>query len=152
MTIEIVDSYNMRGGTFGNIQSADMHAKDDNGQTAFHFASWNGHLEILEILIDSGADVNVEDFDEWCPVHNACAEGHISVLEILLEAEAEMHAETNEKWTPVHFAFEEGNLEILNRLIPSDRTRLQATRYSTNHIRRTMLGMGLIPRLITGFQ
>lgn len=33
--------------------------KDDDGKTPLHFAASNGHLEIVELLIDYQADIDV---------------------------------------------------------------------------------------------
>jgi len=30
-----------------------------NGSTSLHSAAWNGHLEVVKMLIKSGADVNI---------------------------------------------------------------------------------------------
>jgi len=35
--------------------------KDDDGATALHYATLNGHREIAEVLLQSGADVNARD-------------------------------------------------------------------------------------------
>jgi hypothetical protein len=36
-------------------------ARDDQGATALHYATLNGHREIAELLIKSGADINARD-------------------------------------------------------------------------------------------
>jgi hypothetical protein len=36
-------------------------ARDDEGATALHYATLNGHREIAELLIKSGADINARD-------------------------------------------------------------------------------------------
>jgi Ankyrin repeats (3 copies) len=35
--------------------------KDDQGATALHYATLNGHLEIANLLLEQGADVNARD-------------------------------------------------------------------------------------------
>jgi ankyrin repeat protein len=37
---------------------ADIHAKDNDGWTPLHSASWNGHLEVVKYLKSVGADIH----------------------------------------------------------------------------------------------
>lgn len=46
----------------GILEGADMEAKDIHGWTALAYAARDGHLEILEILGDAGADIDPELF------------------------------------------------------------------------------------------
>ena len=39
----------------------DVNAKNDGGYTPLHYAAFNGHKEIAELLIAKGADVNAKD-------------------------------------------------------------------------------------------
>jgi ankyrin repeat protein len=39
----------------------DVNAKDEVGGTPLHGAAYDGHKEIVELLITAGADVNVMD-------------------------------------------------------------------------------------------
>jgi len=40
---------------------SDVNAKDDLGATPLHWATVNGHKEIVELLIGEGADINARD-------------------------------------------------------------------------------------------
>ncbi|MDY6898561.1 MAG: protein kinase, partial [Cyanobacteriota bacterium] len=42
-------------------KGADVHSRDKHGQTALHYAVLNYEKEIIELLIDNGADVNAKD-------------------------------------------------------------------------------------------
>ena len=69
---------------------ADVHAKliDSNGnETPLHSAcsvEADGQKEIVEILIEFGANVNAEDGANWTPLHRAAKNGFDLVVKVLL--------------------------------------------------------------------
>jgi ankyrin repeat protein len=68
---------------------ADVNAVvDKNGATALHFASYQGHSEIVKMLIEAGANVNA--FDKWynTALDVASPEGHSEIVKMLEEAGA----------------------------------------------------------------
>lgn len=40
---------------------ADVHATDKKGETALHWASEYGKTELIELLLDNGAQINAKD-------------------------------------------------------------------------------------------
>lgn len=75
---------------------ADPNSRSYFWKTPLHFAAENGHDEIVEILIEAGADVDVF---EWgflgryreTPLHKAANEGHIACAQALLNAGADIN-------------------------------------------------------------
>ena len=59
--------------------------RNPQGRNALHAASARGHAEIVELLLDSGADVRIRDDYSWSPLETAAAEGHEKVVRILLD-------------------------------------------------------------------
>ena len=49
-----------------------IQTRDSDGYTALHRASYNGEVEVMEILISNGADVLARTEDGWQPLHSAC--------------------------------------------------------------------------------
>ncbi len=58
--------------------------------TLLNTASCLGLAEIVQILIDKGADVNRGDDNNYTPLYNAVEKGHQTVVNILLQANAEI--------------------------------------------------------------
>lgn len=65
----------------------DLEARDKfSGWSAIFFAASEGHVDILQELIDCGAQVQVRDEDHHSPAYYAAWEGHKAALQILLDA------------------------------------------------------------------
>lgn len=61
---------------------------DNQGMTPLHLACLYGHLKIVKILVDAGADLKCKDKDATTPLHLACAEGSIEVRSPLFNSHA----------------------------------------------------------------
>ncbi|CAK4372692.1 unnamed protein product, partial [Aphanomyces euteiches] len=59
-----------------------------SGQTALHFASSNGHMNIVKYLIGKGASVNSRDNNGQTPLHLASKNGFLDVINYLLDNDA----------------------------------------------------------------
>ena len=79
----------------GNIEAVkqhlaagtDVNAKDKDGWTPLHPASYEGHQEIVELLIGKGADVNVKvefgPFQGKTPLDSANNRGRTGIADLL---------------------------------------------------------------------
>lgn len=61
-----------------------INCKDCDGYTALHRASYNGHVEMVKLLISLNADVNSVTNNMWQPLHSACRWGKEKVLSLLI--------------------------------------------------------------------
>ena len=97
---------------------ADVDARDDDGWTAAHRASWIGQLESLRCLRELGADLNAFcDAHGETAVHVAARNGRIAALRCLVtELGAAVDAADGYGRTAVHFAAFEGNVAVLRCL------------------------------------
>jgi len=87
---------------------------DIAGYTPLHKASYNRHLDIVQLLIENGADVNARDENGKTPLHIASGNGRLETVQILIENEAGVNAMEDkaykmtvllgEKWTALDFA------------------------------------------------
>lgn len=48
-----------------------VNARTSNGSTALHAACFNGHLEIVDSLLEHNANIEIEDKDGNLPIHLA---------------------------------------------------------------------------------
>jgi len=46
-------------------------------------AVWNGYSDVVDKLLEAGADVNTKDEDDWVPLMFAAKEGRIKEVEKL---------------------------------------------------------------------
>jgi hypothetical protein len=70
------------------VEEADIPAnmRDDVGNTALHYAAFEGQASICEYLMDKGADIEATNIEHsWTPLVAAAFAGDISTVTILLE-------------------------------------------------------------------
>ena len=78
-----------------------MNAKQDGGGTPLHYAAWEGHKEVAELLLANGADVNAKTVGGWTPLHQAAwvdvigRGGHKEIVELLIAKGADLNAKDN---------------------------------------------------------
>lgn len=61
-----------------------IRAKGNLDWTPLHFASNGGHLDIVELLLHSGADANAQNKNGDSPLHLAAWKDHPKVVQLLL--------------------------------------------------------------------
>lgn len=52
-----------------------VNCKDSDGYTPLHRASYNGHTNVVRVLLQRGADLDARTEDGWQPLHCACRWG-----------------------------------------------------------------------------
>lgn len=63
-------------------------ARDSDGSTPLHCATWKGHLEVVAALVEAGADVNaVNQNDHWgtTPLHAAAHANQAAIARLLID-------------------------------------------------------------------
>lgn len=78
--------------------SADLDI-DEDGESCVHTAAENGDLELLKILVESGAEACLRSFDDIdrTPLHCACKSGALEVVEYLLSCGIDVNANNEDR-------------------------------------------------------
>src|SRR5580658_9084156 len=60
--------------------------RDDFGATALHDAVWSGHIDLVRLLLDHGADPNIPHGESGStPLHFAAIKGQAAIAALLLD-------------------------------------------------------------------
>ncbi|MFH1689999.1 MAG: ankyrin repeat domain-containing protein [Candidatus Eisenbacteria bacterium] len=98
-------------------RGADVHAEPPDGMTALMRALDQGHLEMSQLLLDSGVDVNAADPDMGrTALHTASLRGWPDVAGLLLEKGADLSAEDAYGMTPLEYAGKYGHRDVAELL------------------------------------
>jgi ankyrin repeat protein len=100
-------------------EGARVDAADEWGRIPLHIAAYNGHKEIVEMLIEKAADAGAVDKYLGTPLHYAAKGGHMEIAEMLIEKGANVSAATKDGWTPLCWAANNGHREIKDMVFGS---------------------------------
>lgn len=82
-----------------------IQARDADGSTALHCATWKGHQAVVALLLSAGADVSTHNRNEhWgtTPLHAAAHANQAAIARMLIEHGADVNAPDMNGKTPLH--------------------------------------------------
>jgi ankyrin repeat protein len=117
--------------------NADIHTQNASGMTPLHnaaagFAIHSNRVDMMQLLLDHGANPNARDNDNSTPLHHsswwetgdyAPHQGTVEGTRLLLKHGAIIDAEDDEGRTPLQLALEHGREDIVTCLKEHGATR-----------------------------
>ncbi|RXN12088.1 tankyrase-2 isoform X2 [Labeo rohita] len=92
-----------------NVNSRDTAGRKS---TPLHFAAGFGRRDVVDYLLQHGANVHARDDGGLISLHNACSFGHAEVVNLLLRHGADANSRDNWNYTPLHEAAIKGKIDV----------------------------------------
>ncbi len=123
MQAEITDLFKLIEGN--NTDKAITQIKDnpllvfgtnDLNETAVHIVVKKGHLDVLWLLKDFGADFDKSDKSGWTPTHIAAQKQNLEMIMLLKKLGADINKSNKYGCIPIHIVVLGGNVRVLSAL------------------------------------
>jgi len=102
--------------THGEDVNAD-NAKSGRYGSPLHAASYKGHIDVVRVLLDHGANVNMTDKKNKTPLNLAFSGGHLEIMRMLLEHGADVDVPDRAYGLISHVASQYGQVEVVHLLL-----------------------------------
>lgn len=79
-----------------------VHSRDVDGMTPLHWASDRGHIDVIRLLLASGADINAQDLCDNTPLHIAGMANQKEVVRLLIDSKADLTLENADGENAAH--------------------------------------------------
>jgi len=136
----------------------DVGARGISYAIPMHEALRNGHLDVVLLLLDRGADAEYRDGYGWSALYYASEWGIADVVRSLVKHGADLNAEYDDNkspwpvmWTPLQVALANGRLETARVLLECGANRNDAVsmciaaRHTSNDLTQLLLAYGADP-------
>ena len=90
---------------------------DYNGRTALHHAATKKHADVVQVLIDAGADIEAKTRLDRSSLHKASGSGGLDIVKMLVSAGADVRAINSDGHTCLFTASFQGHTDIVRYLV-----------------------------------
>ena len=89
-----------------NIEDININIKDYYyyDRHLIHWACFHNLVDLVELLIDKGADIHVKNSSGWTPIMEASRNGYFEIVELLVSKGANVNYQGNDGYTPLMLA------------------------------------------------
>ena len=116
-------------------KGAHLETKDDDGSTPLLKAVKDGALEdIIDLLLEHGADVQAVAEDRKTALHFAAQRGEENLMKSMIERGLSPNVEDKDGWRPLHEAAYYGSKDAVVYLAENGQSFVLHTVLSSNHI------------------
>jgi serine/threonine-protein phosphatase 6 regulatory ankyrin repeat subunit B len=91
--------------------------REDDGDRPLAMAAWNGHLGVVTLLVERGANIHASGYEGNTAMHYAATMGHEEVLALLLEKGAQANTRNDSGMTPLMGACDNVHLGVVELLL-----------------------------------
>ena len=99
------------------LPDVEVNHEHNNGLAALHFAVQEGHADVVEVLIDAGADIDAKSSEGCTPLHYACKNGKLAIVKVLVKAGADVCMTYSTGTTCLKVASGNGHTETVRYLV-----------------------------------
>ncbi|KAK5643951.1 hypothetical protein RI129_007796 [Pyrocoelia pectoralis] len=116
------------------LRESDVQAQDENNMNSLHWSCWNGHIDIVRILLLHMPNVELKDNKGRTALSCCCHNGHSNIVRLLLTRNADVNTADNNCMTPLNWAAHNGHYETVKLLLQRN-----CVLETMNHLGRTAL-------------
>jgi len=131
----------LQAATGAKEREALLSYRDGERWNALHFAANNGHVEVMEALVESltptSSSLLAQNMQKETPLHRGCVLGHVEVVNMLLQLpgldqQPLLAAENRRSETPLHCAAHAGSEELIEALVAASSGKKQLRAHAEN--------------------
>lgn len=94
-----------------------INAVDSDLKTPLHLAAEHGYIDMVELLLEKGADINAKEGFKRTPLHFAASSGHDEIVRLFIAKGAYLNEKDSFILTPIFRAAYSGHQSIVEMLL-----------------------------------